>query len=833
MEDEIKELRKLKRNEVFKKTFEKLCLDLELNFEEKEYILKCALLFFKKYDSDKRFTSYFKIGYYITLKYSLRYNSYQPLYDISNQLGFYPIIDFILDQNKQLFTANSKNKIVDALTYVLVKNNYKSNYGYIESLEQNSSRKKIINHLQNEIVYVAPTSYGKSSLIKDYIKSNNPNKVAVIVPTKSLLIQTYLDLKELSNEYKLVLHDEMYNGENKFIGILTQERATRILNSRQNNFYDTLFIDEAHNIFKRDSRSYILARLIQLNFKRNNNQKVIYLSPLIDLGSNLKLNKSSKNEISTRKVNYDFKSFEIYYFKNGKSSFIDRFSGEIYDINSNIDYFEYIKKNSNSKNFIYQNKPEMIEYFAENLFNNLDFLQNRNEEIDKIINVLSNEVHKDFKLINHLKKGIVYLHGLIPNTIKEYIESKYKQVDDIKYLVANKVVLEGINMPIETIFIANNRLGRKNISYNDLINLIGRANRLNFIFSDKNLNRLISKVHFLEHEIFQGKNTMESTIKKLNLEKVKDIIENPIVENYDIEKIDFKGKNSEERKEKQKIEDDNLNYYSDFILTQPKNEFEKIKRYCIENSISNIFKNLDLAVESIIENKQKFKFNENVKIVDIIDEIFIKNQQDNISDFEILRLNETKAKNYYNTFIYFTQHLNLNQRIISTKDYFEKKAKSDDPYLYIGTSFGKLTSKEAGKKSKHDEDQNKYQSKVYIDLTDKKSDLINLAIVKLKIEEDFVGYKLTQLISFLNDFNIISKEYYQNVVYGTVDESIINLVRFGLSVSTISELKKDNQIYNITLDRNGNLKAKNKNVFIKYLEKKPELFKFEIEKYLN
>lgn len=833
MEDEIKELRKLKRNVVFKKTFKKLCLGLELNFEEKEFILKCALLFFKKYNSDKRFSSYFKIGYYIILKYSLHYNKYQPLYDISNQLGFYPIINFILDQDKQLFKANSKNKIVDALNYVLVKKNYKSSYGYIESLEQNSSRNRIINHVENEIVYVAPTSYGKSSLIKDYIKSNNPNKVAVIVPTKSLLIQTYLDLKDLSNDYKLVLHDEMYNNENKFIGILTQERATRILNSRQNNFYDILFIDEAHNIFKRDSRSFILARLIQLNYKRNNNQKIIYLSPLIDFGRNLKLNKSSKNEISTKKVNYDFKSFEIYYFNNEQSYFFDRFSGEFYEINSCINYFEYIKKNSNSKNFIYQNKPEMIEYFAENLFDNLDFLQNENEEINKIINVLSNEVHKDFKLIKHLKKGIVYLHGIIPNTIKEYIESKYKQVDEIKYLIANKVVLEGINMPIETIFITNNRLGRKNISYNDLINLIGRANRLNFIFNDKKLNRLISKVHFLEHEIFQGKRPMESTIKKLNLEKVNDIIENPIVESYDIEKIDFTGQNSEERKGKQKIEDENLNYYSDFILTEPKNEFEKIKRYCIENSISNIFKNLDLAVNNIIKNKEIYQFDENDKVVDIIDDIFIRNQKDNISDFEIVRLSEKKAKNYYNTFIYFTQHLNLNQRIISTKDYFDKKAKSDDPYLYIGTSFGQLTSKQAGKKSKHDEDEKKYQSKVYIDLTDEKSDLINLAIVKLKIEEDFVGYKLTQLISFLNDFNIISKEYYQQVVYGTVDESIINLVRFGLSVSTISELRKDNQISNIDLDKNGNLKTKNKKSFENYLKSKPELFKFEIEKYLN
>ncbi|MFV8352195.1 hypothetical protein [Flavobacterium sp. XS2P14] len=425
------------------------------------------------------------------------------------------------------------------------------------------------------------------------------------------------------------------------------------------------------------------------------------------------------------------------------------------------------------------------------------------------------------------------MHGVIPNIIKEYLESKYKEIEGIKYLIANKVVLEGINMPIETIFITNNRLGNRNISYNDLVNLIGRANRLNFIFKGKSLNRLISKVHFLDHEIFQGKRSMKKTMEKLNKEKVKDVIENPIAENYDIEKLDFKGNNVKERIEKQKEEDDNLNYFSDFILEEPKNEFEKIKRYCIENSISNYFKNLDLAVNTIIKNKSIYQFNENDKVIDIINKIFICNQGDNIGDFEIVRLGEEKARNYYNTFIYFTQHLNLNQRIVATKEYFDKKAKSHDSYLYIGTSYGQLTSKEAGKTSKHDDDEHKYESKVYIDLSDEKSDLINLAIVKLKIEEDFVGYKLTQLISFLNDFNIIPKEYYQQIVYGTTDESVINLVRFGLSVSTISELRKDNQISNVELDGNGNLKAKDKNVFKKYLEAKSELFKFEIEKYLN
>ncbi|CAM3978851.1 hypothetical protein FLCU109888_12270 [Flavobacterium cucumis] len=105
--------------------------------------------------------------------------------------------------------------------------------------------------------------------------------------------------------------------------------------------------------------------------------------------------------------------------------------------------------------------------------------------------------------------------------------------------------------------------------------------------------------------------------------------------------------------------------------------------------------------------------------------------------------------------------------------------------------------------------------------------------MKLKIEEDFVSYQLTLLMAFLYDFNIISKDYYYKYIYGTTDERLINLVRFGLSVSVINKLEIDNQIDNLGLDRNGNLKAKDKIKFENYLNLQSELFQFEIRKYLN
>ena len=114
---------------------------------------------------------------------------------------------------------------------------YRSDSNYIETFEQNNTSKDILSNEVNDIVYVAPTSYGKSSLVKDIIKKFKYDKIGIIVPTKSLLTQTYNDIKRLGLNYKLILHDEMYSEEyDRFIGILTQERATRLLSKHPIHF---------------------------------------------------------------------------------------------------------------------------------------------------------------------------------------------------------------------------------------------------------------------------------------------------------------------------------------------------------------------------------------------------------------------------------------------------------------------------------------------------------------------------------------------------------------------------------------------------------------------
>ncbi|HFG2122035.1 TPA: hypothetical protein ACGF40_003850, partial [Vibrio cholerae] len=145
-------------------------------------------------------------------------------------------------------------------------------------------------------------------------------------------------------------------------------------------------------------------------------------------------------------------------------------------------------------------------------------------------------VHKDFYCVEYIKKGLVYLHGKLPDLIKEYLEFKFSKNKEVKYIVANSVILEGVNLPVDNMYIMNtNSLDAKSLT-----NLIGRVNRLNEVFDDKrkSLDKLQPSIHFVNSEEFNRKSgNMENQIRKLKSGVFKDSLENPLLVNFDIEQM--------------------------------------------------------------------------------------------------------------------------------------------------------------------------------------------------------------------------------------------------------------------------------------------------------
>lgn len=820
----------LKNNLVFNKVIKKLTISDVLDKDEKTFILSCALLFLKEYDLDRRYKSYADLSFYIILKYSIKYSDYKPLYDFATAFGFYPISNEIL-KNHLLPSENLNDFFVR-----IQLNNYRKEIDkekfYIETIEQHDISQKFIDDEIIQKGFVAPTSFGKSSIIIDFIRSlKSKSKIAIIVPTKSLLAQTYRMIRDAKLDYKILIHDEMYNDEENFIAIFTQERALRLIKKRGVS-YGTLIIDEAHNIMNNNDRSVLISRLLRMNMYFNPDQRVLYLSPLIDDIKNIRIHENQV--INSHKIDFNIKSPEIFEYRIDNSAFMhNRFfiteSNRGYPIGKYENHLDYLIKKSGHKNFLYNYRPIFIEDLAKKVAQKLTIID-ENEKIREVIDILKSEVHEKFYCIDLLKKGVIYLHGKIPDLIKEYLEKKFNDIDEIKFVVANSVILEGINLPIDRLFIFNTY----GLQGKELTNLIGRVNRLNEIFGrENNLYKLLPQVHFVNNKLYNRtlKDNMFNKIKLLRSRSFEDKISNPTLANFDFDGLKEDTEANKKVKEKaRKIRD-----YEDFIITKQVDEKARLMQYFIEAGFDSFFGNLDKLIDSIHSKISDSYYSsiewKNEKMLDKIYFLFISdfvNEDGFFKDYEFSRLEGVIARKYYEMMINYRKK-SLKENISILFKYLSQRRASEDRVhhiYYIGSAYG-----EQKYNSEKYFDELK-TSNVAIDLS-KKTDkeLVNYAIVKLKIEEDFISFKLNKFIVFLYDYSFINEEEYNIYIYGTNDANKIALTKFGLNIGLIAKLHDDNQLGNLQLDNYNNLKANEH--FKRYLKSLNDFQRFEIERFIN
>ena len=774
--------------------------------EQKTFILTCAIVLIRKYQGDKRCKSYLELAYYIILKYALSFQDYEPLYDFSVNAGFYPVSQAITSEGLIEF-----DNIEFSLINNLIEKEYRKDT-LIETKEQKRVREEIIESTFREISYVAPTSFGKSSLIVEHIKCNmsNLNKVAIIVPTKSLLVQTYRKIKEADLGIKILIHDEMYNGENEFIAVYTQERALRLLDKNDIAF-DILYIDEAHQLLEWDSRAVLLTRLIKLNKIRNNKTRIMYLSPLITNSDNIII--SENDEIYEQRINFNVKEPELFEYRTSHDVMkYNRFVDTFYKIGECSDFWQYIIENKTDKMFCYLYSPRKIEQFAMELGNKMGVTID-SVELQELADILKEYVHEDFYAIDYLKKGIIYLHGKMPENVKEYLEYKFSKSRELKVLVANKVVLEGVNLPVNSLFIMNgNKLKGK-----DLMNLIGRVNRLNEVFGQRNnLSKLMPKIHFVNSDEYNRKNgKLENKMRLLKTTVFPDDVKNPLLINFDMENC--KKANMQERC-KAIIDEENQ------FFSENEDEIQRFKKKLISVGINQIYDLSDELCNMIYTKIKKLEKHNRLRETHFLDRlryIFIRHADNYIVDDEFRRLNNDQAIAYYKKY-FNDRQLSLKQRIAMEMKFFKSRIEQNNSIMYIGESYGDFAYSTNGRAS---------QKKVYIDLSQKsKKQLTNIAIVKQKLEDDFVGYKLNMFFQLMYDTNILTKEEYQMIVYGTTDKKKMDLIKMGLTINVINRLEEDKQIENIEIDINNNLSANDK--FYAYKKEVDDFYRFELDKFL-
>lgn len=758
------------------------------------YLLQLAIYLIKNYE-EKHDLLDVEFAYYIFLKYAVQTKDYRPLFDFSTNFGFYPI-------TKKLYELNQNNTFAASYAVEVINEKYTTE-DYVQTFEQKTAENKIeeLDEERTDVSFIAPTSFGKSESIINLIKRNSSKNVIIIEPSRALLAQMASNIHNVFPEKKVIVHEEMYNDDENFIAVLTQERAIRLITKHNNLNIGIVCIDEAHNLLDGESRSLLLSVLVKV-LKDTYEPKCYYYSPVIVDSDSLRFNK--RQHIKEVRINFNLKEPEIFVYKKDNAiQQYNRFLDKHYDLGTGESYEKYIIDSSNKKNFIFVSSPRKIEQFA-NYFSNRLALQRESEAVNNLISVLKTHVNEKFYLCNLLTRGILYLHAKIPDIIKEYLIYKYETIPEIKYLVANTVILEGMNLPIDTLFILSTyRLDDKR-----MINLIGRVNRLNYIFheTDFDCKKLLPPIHFVDSEEWNSKrNKMENAVEKLATANPKDKIENPLLS-------DFDGSSDEGKqalKNAQDITDSFLNNAENDELKSFKKAFYK---YGLNKYYKNKSKDFFEALYNLVkENESTGDENTLSKLSEIFILPFIRN----IGDFEFLRLQFSETINYYEKYysIYTTKRLSEKIKIMY------RYIKKGPIIFYIGSQYGEITDGISN-------------SKVFINKIGKTEDeLINIAIAKIKIEDDFISFSLNNFINMMYEYKIINEETYNKYIFGSTDEKEIKLHKSGIPSFLIAILKHDDQLNNIEIQDNGECKGNSS--YQDYKNTKDDFIQYHLSRYIK
>ena len=166
----------------------------------------------------------------------------------------------------------------------------------VKAVEFDERLRKVVEAYNSRDSYSAPTSMGKSFIMRMFIKeeilNGSKHNYAIIVPTKALINE--IRIKITKEDLGEILHQKNYHvvtaagdavlsnwkdKEQNYIFVMTPERMLYQLINEPDIQIDYLFVDEAHKISGADKRSPFYYQVINMLSERQHRPHIIFASP--------------------------------------------------------------------------------------------------------------------------------------------------------------------------------------------------------------------------------------------------------------------------------------------------------------------------------------------------------------------------------------------------------------------------------------------------------------------------------------------------------------------------------------------------------------------------
>ena len=416
-----------------------------------------------------------------------------------------------------------------------------------------------------------------------------------------------------------------------------------------------------------------------------------------------------------------------------------------------------------------------------------------------------------------------------PENVRLYVENAFSKIKEVKYIITTSTLLQGVNIPAEKIFLLNTQIGKGYLNAAQFKNLSGRICRFSEVFDTKK-----GSLKLLEPEIYviKSKFNRKANIEKFLKDRVKDNkviedkIDNPLIKQH----ITELKLNEVEKKIVKDAEEyqENIERGSSALI-EPTILSSEIAKACFRNNIHDfdIFEN-----ENQLENNLKgVEVVSNPKdLIYLIAKMFLhktklKEKNDpNLKRFK--RLENSGTKNFYSMFLNWrARGTPYNIMINNFIRYWERIKEREEQFIYVGHKWGEVP---------HPSEPNKNltTNNIFIDLSKKgPKQRINIAILIIKDEQDFIDFKLMPYVEILNDLELIDSNFYERIKYGTDDKEMIKMLKEGFSFELAKLIKKGNYSEYVNISE----KIEVKTGIIKKMREnnENEILIFEIEYYTH
>ncbi|WKY47714.1 DEAD/DEAH box helicase [Eubacteriaceae bacterium ES3] len=322
----------------------------------------------------------------------------------------------------------------------------------------------------------APTSFGKTFSVFEYIVREKPSNIVLIVPTLAL-VDEYLKriIKKYSDkfsEYKVYINideEKQYDFNGKNIFILTHDKVVNERMYTKLEEIDFLVIDEVYKLKKDlDDDRVLILNLAYLRLA-GKSWKYVLLAPFIGMVEDIE--KLEKSPVFIRSsfspVVNDVQTIDI--LNNN-----DRFPETLRILREHCDC---------QKTLVYFPTVVSMSKFVNDMLSDLDDFEEISQSIMSFIKWVEDEIHPEWYVIKALRKGFLVHNGQLPMGIRQLQMELFNNEDNYTNLLCTSTLLEGVNTTSKNVIITEpSRAGRRNgnaFTAFDFYNLVGRTGRLN------------------------------------------------------------------------------------------------------------------------------------------------------------------------------------------------------------------------------------------------------------------------------------------------------------------------------------------------------------------